>query len=397
MSGRESSRSKTGRKQKTTADLRTTVAPVEFTKERTTVGQQIRTKNPVQRVKCAQELAATHAQLNANITLQTGSKCYRAGPQVSRGVFGFVYEATEKGGKHYFLRTEPAGYEEFDQYKTLKVEMAILRKCERAEAKGEVNGDGHMPHYVDSGATADFKFLVTEATGPDFYEITRKKRNNRAFSFATALRVSLQMVECLRVLHTIGFVHRFLRPQTFAHGLGRKIRTVMMRDFGLPFAFRNEKTGAIHPPRPVVRMMGSLRYCSRHSHLLRELARRDDMESWAYLSLEFFDLTALPWRSEPVCAEVLDQKQRLVDGEQPLVFRHVGQRFPPLLRYVTNMKFPERPNYDYLTAELRKIGDEHSIAWSSPFDWEVLDTVSVNVPAASVEKAARPHPATLRK
>jgi serine/threonine protein kinase len=45
------------------------------------------------------------------------------------------------------------------------------------------------------------------------------------------------MLRALMDLHALGFIHRFIRPQMFAVGLGKKIRTVYLYDFGLPFMY----------------------------------------------------------------------------------------------------------------------------------------------------------------
>lgn len=60
--------------------------------------------------------------------------------------------------------------------------------------------------------------------------------------------------------------------------------------------------------------MGALRYTSRHSHLHQELSRRDDLESWLYVSIEFFHLRVLPWHGDMLAASVLYKKQKLFDN-----------------------------------------------------------------------------------
>ena len=61
--------------------------------------------------------------------------------------------------------------------------------------------------------------------------------------------------------------------------------------------------------------MGTLRYMSRNAQMNKEHARRDDLESWAYLAMELFDLDILPWRNDHVNSEVLYKKQKMVDGD----------------------------------------------------------------------------------
>lgn len=110
------------------------------------------------------------------------------------------------------------------------------------------------------------------------------------FSMSTALRVAIQVnqpinqrliltFQILRAvgeLHALGFLHRFLRPQSFSIGLGSKIRTIYFADFGSPYMvwfssipppvilqqvqFRDPKTKKIRKPRKHIRVIGTLRY-----------------------------------------------------------------------------------------------------------------------------------------
>jgi serine/threonine protein kinase len=184
-------------------------------------------------------------------------------------------------------------------------------------------------------------------------------------------------------LHAIGFLHRSLRPQAFFIGAGVKIRTVYMADFGLPYMFRDPKTNkvryAIHflllkvnrHPRKHTRMMGTLMYMSRNAQKCKEHSRRDDLESWSYLALELFDLEILPWRNDVDSAEVAHKKQKTVDGAFPMIFSKVTLRYKNILRYVSNMKFHERPDYPYIQNVLQEIRVEKEVDFNLPYDWEV--------------------------
>lgn len=56
-------------------------------------------------------------------------------------------------------------------------------------------------------------------------------------SIATALRVSIQMLYALIDLHGLGYIHRFMKPHTFAVGLEDQIKSIFMCDFSLAWKY----------------------------------------------------------------------------------------------------------------------------------------------------------------
>lgn len=46
--------------------------------------------------------------------------------------------------------------------------------------------------------------------------------------------------------------------------------------------YRNRQTGKIRTPRAAAGFRGTVRYAPINCHLSRELARKDDLETWIY-------------------------------------------------------------------------------------------------------------------
>lgn len=67
-------------------------------------------------------------------------------------------------------------------------------------------------------------------------------------------------------------------------------------------------------PREIVRFLGTVRFASRNCHRSREQCRRDDLESWMYMVLEFTDCSALPWCRTVDRKVVCTQKEKLFSG-----------------------------------------------------------------------------------
>ncbi|KAI6226308.1 putative serine/threonine-protein kinase [Aphelenchoides fujianensis] len=333
----------------------------------------------VQDMQLAGKLADVQARLHHGSTVRTSDKQYKVERLVWRGVFGFTYEVKQKGGPRFFLRTEPMTADpRLADFKLLKFELLVLQRAMVAERSVA----GHFVRLADSGCTDEFKFVVTQALGENLHDITRR-RLCAAFTPATALRVSLQMLRALQDLHGLGYLHRFVRPQAFAVGRDSQIRTVFLVDCGLPWLFRDRHSGGLKRPRRHVAMVGALRYVSRHVHAFREQARRDDLESWLFLSLEFFDLHCLPWRDDQVkqilrlkiiifkvMEHVLHKKKKLVEGAYPMVFASSSLRFKAILDYVAKMRYNERPDYAHIHEALLEIRAELRLDFDLPYDWE---------------------------
>ncbi|KAI6238097.1 Protein kinase domain-containing protein [Aphelenchoides fujianensis] len=320
----------------------------------------------VQDVQLAGNIADVQARLHRGSTVRTSDKQYKVERLVWRGVFGFTYEVKQKGGPRFFLRTEPMTADpRLADFKLLKYELLVLQRATVAERSVA----GHFVRLADSGCTDEFKFVVTQALGENLHDITRR-RLRAAFTPATALRVSLQMLRALQDLHGLGYLHRFVRPQAFAVGRDSQIRTVFLVDCGLPWLFRDRDSGGLKRPRRRVPMVGALRYVSRNVHAFREQARRDDLESWLFLSLEFFDLACLPWHDDQTTEKVLHKKKKLVEGAYPMVFAPSSLRYKAILDYVAKMRYNERPDYAHIHEALLEIRAELRLNFDLPYDWE---------------------------
>ncbi|KAI6179002.1 putative serine/threonine-protein kinase [Aphelenchoides besseyi] len=331
--------------------------------------------DPVESLELARKLAFLQARLSKNSVIRANDHDYRIDRQVAVGAFGFTYEVKQKNGTAtYFLRTEPMTAN--PQLK--KIELFILRKTNEMERSSTC----HFPRLVDSGCTDEFKFVITQPLGDNLYDLTRN-RLGRAFTPSTALRVSIQILRGLQDLHSIGFLHRFIRPHAFAVGLSSKIRTVYFGDFGTPWMYRDSETQKLKRPRKFLRMLGSLRYMSLNMHANKEQARRDDLESWIYLSMELFDLNALPWRNEQLSTNVLHKKKKCIDGHYPMAFTSSSLQFKDLLDYVISMKFHERPDYAHISRVLQKIRAERNLNFDLPYDWELLTSQTSIKPTKS--------------
>ncbi|KJH41848.1 hypothetical protein DICVIV_12168 [Dictyocaulus viviparus] len=85
------------------------------------------------------------------------------------------------------------------------------------------------------------QFLVMGLVGPSLEDI-RKKDLIRNYTKATAMQCCIQTMTALRDLHGIGYLHRDIKPQNYAIGLGPKETTIYMLDFGIARKFTEGDT-----------------------------------------------------------------------------------------------------------------------------------------------------------
>lgn len=138
-----------------------------------------------------------------------------------------------------------------------------------------------------------YTFVVMTLLGKDLHHL-RSEMPGKRFSLATSLRIAKQTIDALEELHNCGYISRDFKPGNLAPGVGRERKNIFMYDFGLARKFV-DKAGNIMPSRGEVGWRGTQRYGSLNAHLRMDLGRRDDVESWMYMLLEF-SRGALPWR-----------------------------------------------------------------------------------------------------
>ncbi|PIO55765.1 hypothetical protein TELCIR_22847, partial [Teladorsagia circumcincta] len=101
-----------------------------------------------------------------------------------------------------------------------------------------------------------------------------------AFTMGCALSVGLQTLESIQELHNVGYLHRDLKPANFAICLD-DVRKIYLLDFGMCRRYIDNEN-AVRRPRWASGFRGTQRYAAISCHISREMARKDDLESWLY-------------------------------------------------------------------------------------------------------------------
>uniref|UniRef100_A0A1I7Z9Z5 non-specific serine/threonine protein kinase n=1 Tax=Steinernema glaseri TaxID=37863 RepID=A0A1I7Z9Z5_9BILA len=108
---------------------------------------------------------------------------------------------------------------------------------------------------VDLGRVTEFAFVVLTLCGPSISSV-RERVVQADFSHGTAIRIGIESLNALKDLHTIGYIHRDVKPSNLTIGLGTQFATIYLIDFGIARRYLNEK-GHIRLPRPTAKFCGT--------------------------------------------------------------------------------------------------------------------------------------------
>lgn len=285
---------------------------------------------------------------------------YQVEKKLGEGGFGAVYKVT-KFGQQYALKVEGVN----EPIQVLKMEVSVLEKLT------EKGRNRHFCRIEDKGRDQYINFVVMTLVGPSLQDL-RKQGAGQKLTMGCALAVGVQTLEALEDLHSIGYLHRDVKPGNYAVGRAElnEQRKVYVLDFGMCRSFISPRTGTKRTPREAAGFRGTVRYAPISCHMSRELCEKDDLETWLYMQIELTKAN-LPWKNEEDMNKVGEWKQRCrsATGEKELC-GGCPREYLDMLRYIDSIKYWDTPDYrrvyDLLRSAMRSTGTSES----APFDWE---------------------------
>ncbi|KAL3085119.1 hypothetical protein niasHS_010188 [Heterodera schachtii] len=320
---------------------------------------------------------------SSNNVIRGQKDAYAVGKKIASGKYGAVYEVLRtRDGKMFAAKLEVCGVAALN---ALNMDYVVLRAANKAKL-------GHFCALVDRGMIKDhFKFLVMDMLGDNLFKLRLQFQQHR-FSAPTSLRLALEMLESLEQLHSLGFVHRDVKPTNFAlsEENGQSGGRVILLDFGLCRHFQTA-TGGIKPPREKTQFRGSVRYASLAAHRAMELSPKDDLESWFYVVVEFMS-GDLPWShfsaAERDSVKRAKENARTMDGMVHLLKYCPRMEFKRIITYLDALQYNNAPDYQYLRNLVILAMRNNDIRPDEPFDWEQQETVASEETATNSETTA---------
>ncbi|WKX92365.1 hypothetical protein Q1695_010416 [Nippostrongylus brasiliensis] len=241
------------------------------------------------------------------------------------------------------------------------------------------------PHFVtlqDRGKVKHrFLFLIMKLVGKNLWEL-RVENPYRKFSMVTSLRAAEQTLAGIRDLHSCGFLHRDIKPPNFA--IGREEdgdpHTIYIIDFGLSRQYRT-KDKDLRYQREKVAFRGTTRYASVNTLELKEQSRRDDVESWWYMVLEWM-IGELPWkrwdkkRFQNDREKVKQYKKELREKNNlSQMLKNTPEEYMKrIILYIDTLEYASIPDYDHIAAQLEASMQAYNLHYADPPDWDLMRT-----------------------
>uniref|UniRef100_A0A7E4UX52 Protein kinase domain-containing protein n=1 Tax=Panagrellus redivivus TaxID=6233 RepID=A0A7E4UX52_PANRE len=286
------------------------------------------------------------------------------------GGFGDVYkvrpsDSNESGPDVAAMKTELQTDNNHPMMNRLKIELEIMRMFEGLPAERK----SHFTEMYDRGATPSFKFIVMELVGSSIYNL-QKALPKREFSLTTALKLGLQTLAAVDDMHQLGYLHRDIKPHNYSIGVKNKTNVIYMLDFGIARRYVKKGSKVLRVPRETVKFLGTLKYASRSCHHSKEQSRKDDLESWFYMMLEFVDFHSVFWGMIKDRRQVIQAKEKMFAGECNNKLENIPPEVFKIMLYLDGLTFTSAPDYEYIKALLSQCAKVNEVQLADAFDWE---------------------------
>ena len=257
---------------------------------------------------------------------------YVIGQLIGKGAFGSVSECQVKGrSKKYAVKVHSHAHSEM-----LKHEREIYVSLGRSTC---------YPTLVDFVVTDAASFLIMELLDGSMGSMERQ--NSRRI-----LLCGLDVLSAIRHMHSIGFVHRDLKPDNFMIRKGKGSGyTVVLGDFGLATSYI--QPSGLHVPIRKTSGVGTLRYASVNVGRGIIPSRRDDIEALAYSLLELY-IARLPWSGISVSSQQTRAgKVSDIKASTNFFALSAPSEIGSLVKYSRLLGYEEEPDYEYISDMIR--------------------------------------------
>uniref|UniRef100_A0A674E947 Tau tubulin kinase 2b n=1 Tax=Salmo trutta TaxID=8032 RepID=A0A674E947_SALTR len=269
---------------------------------------------------------------------------WRVVKKIGGGGFGEIYEVLDQLSQvNVALKVESAQQPK----QVLKMEVAVLKKLQ---------GKDHVCRFVGCGRNDRFNYVVMELQGRNLADL-RRTMSRGTFTISTTLRLGRQMLEAIESIHTVGFLHRDIKP-----------------------------------PRPVAGFRGTVRYASVNAHKNKEMGRHDDLWSLFYMLVEFM-VGQLPWRKVKDKEQVGNLKEAY---DHHLMLKHLPSEFSVFLDHILTLDYYTKPDYQLLISVFENAMKSQSVLENDPYDWERCDSedmLTITASATTAQQFTRLTPA----
>ncbi|KAI6180741.1 Protein kinase domain-containing protein [Aphelenchoides besseyi] len=193
----------------------------------------------------------------------------------------------------------------------------------------------------------------------------KKSKKSDIPTYETALIITFQTLRGLRNFHFLGRIHRDLKPANYAVGRGVDENTVFIIDFGMAVRFCTDPHRM--PTSSAYTFIGTRNYASRNTHKEKPQTRRDDLESWFYVTFEIFK-RKFPWAKDETDA-IIQMKDYFIKRCPREIYSKVPPCFEDFARMIDETGDYSNPNYDFFFCSLKAEAEDYNLSLDAPLKW----------------------------
>ncbi|CAD8142456.1 unnamed protein product [Paramecium pentaurelia] len=285
--------------------------------------------------------------------------------KIGEGSFGSVFKVNDQNNNNMAFAIKIQS--EDDETNLLEREIKVLIELRKYQGFPQIKFYGQ-----ERGQT----YCIMQMLGQNLEQIFKKLGN--VMNLGSVLRLGIQMIERIAIMHQSRFLHRDIKPDNFVIDGPNNPRLLYLIDFGLSKYFINKKGDHIVQVKKAG-LIGTARYASVNAHEEMEQSRRDDLESIGYV-LIYLATGVLPWMNLQIekkdlkYAKIKQIKKEIKINE---LCKSLPKCFEQFMNDVKSLEFKETPNYEKLKSYFENQIEIDNKLYSNnqqPFvyDWERL-------------------------
>jgi len=226
-----------------------------------------------------------------------------------------------------------------------------------------------IPKLYWYGTHKDCNVLIRELLDDSLEDYF--KSCNYKFTLLTTLMLADEMLSRIEFIHSRNFIHGNIKPAQFLMGRGSTKNKVYIIPFRGSQRYIDPITGLHIPYKEGLRFHYTDTFASINQLSGIERSRRDDIESLGY-TLVYFLKGSFPWHN----INFITKKERIKKiikikmNSLDIICNGCPEEFMTFIQYSRNLKFEDRPDYNYLRKILRQIKNKNKLIFNyDKFDW----------------------------